>query len=172
MILGLTLLYVGAVLFVNGIWLLGKISDKEVSVINILVGSLNFLIALYLIFHDPGNASSISAGAFTILFAFTYLWVGANQFLKADGSGLGWFCLFVSITAAIVGINSISSLSADFDLWNTFNWFAWSLLWFCFFALLALSKSIQKQVAFYSIFCAIFTGWIPGVMILQNMMTV
>ncbi|MEL7897792.1 AmiS/UreI family transporter [Vreelandella neptunia] len=39
MILGLTLLYVGAVLFINGIWLLGKISNQEVSIINVLVGS-------------------------------------------------------------------------------------------------------------------------------------
>lgn len=110
MILGLTLLYVGAVLFVNGIWLLGKIGDKEVSVINIMVGVLSFMIAVYLIFREPDNSAAISAGAFTLLFSFTYLWVGANQFLKADGIGLGWFCFFVSITAAFVGASSITNI--------------------------------------------------------------
>lgn len=30
MLLGLTLLYVGAVLFLNGLWLLEKIGDKEI----------------------------------------------------------------------------------------------------------------------------------------------
>ncbi|MGP5019912.1 AmiS/UreI family transporter, partial [Vreelandella alkaliphila] len=78
----------------------GKVGDKEVSVINIMVGVLSFIIAVYLIFREPDNSAAISAGAFTLLFSFTYLWVGANQFLKADGIGLGWFCFFVSITAA------------------------------------------------------------------------
>lgn len=36
--LGLILLYVGAVLFVNGVWLMERISGREVAVINILVG--------------------------------------------------------------------------------------------------------------------------------------
>ncbi|ASK21418.1 AmiS/UreI family transporter [Halomonas sp. N3-2A] len=166
MILGLTLLYVGAVLFVNGIWLLGKIGDKEVSVINIMVGVLSFMIAVYLIFREPDNSAAISTGAFTLLFSFTYLWVGANQFLKADGIGLGWFCFFVSITAAFVGASSITNIGLNFELWNTLSWFAWSALWFSFFCLLALAKKIQRSVAVYTLFCAVFTGWIPGVMIL------
>jgi len=131
--LGLTLLYVGAVLFVNGIWLLGKISDKEVSVINIMVGVLSFMIAVYLIFREPNNSAAISAGAFTLLFSFTYLWVGANQLLKADGVGLGWFCFFVSITAAFVGASSITDIGFNFALWSMLSWFAWSALWFGFF---------------------------------------
>ncbi|AZM95682.1 AmiS/UreI family transporter [Vreelandella venusta] len=171
MMLGLTLLYVGAVLFVNGIWLLGRIGDREVSVINILVGALSFLVAVYLIFNDPGNSTAVSAGAFTFLFSFTYLWVGANQLLKVDGRGLGWFCLFVSITAAVVGINSVSSISWTFGFWNAINWFAWAVLWFGFFALLALAKNIKKSVAVYTLFCAIFTGWVPGVLILHGIIS-
>lgn len=166
MILGLTLLYVGAVLFVNGVWLSGKIEDKEVSVVNFLVGFLSFLIAVYLVFNDSGNSSAISAGAFTLLFSFTYLWVGANQFLKADGKGLGWFCLFVSITALIVGLNSISGAVLALDLWMVANWFAWSMLWFVFFLLLALGKKIQHFVAIFTLLCATLTGWIPGMLIL------
>tara|TARA_R110002020_G_scaffold21701_2_gene73703 strand:- start:736 stop:1254 length:519 start_codon:yes stop_codon:yes gene_type:complete len=171
MILGLTLLYVGAVLFINGIWLLGKISNQEVSIINVLVGLLSFIIAMHLIFKDPSNTIEISAGAFTLLFSITYLWVGANQWLKSDGKGLGWFCLFVSITAAVIGVHSIAGYTTSFKLWNTVNWFAWSLLWLSFFYLLALAKPIQRYVATYTIFCAIFTGWIPGVMILLELIS-
>ena len=167
--LGLTLLFVGAVLFVNGIWLLGKIEDKEVSVINLLVGSLSFLTACYLVFNPSGDTNLISAGAFTFLFAFTYLWVGANRFLKADSRGLGWFCLFVSITALTIAINATLKISLDFSAWSIFNWYAWSLLWFCYFLLLSLAKDIQKQVAWYTLFCAITTGWVPGLLILQNL---
>lgn len=166
MILGLTLLYVGAVLFINGIWLLGKISDHEVSVINVLVGLLSFLIAFQLIFQEPDNVIKVSAGAFTLLFSITYLWVGANQWLKADGRGLGWFCLFVSVTAAVIGIHATQDMGSSFKIWNTINWFSWSGLWLSYFILLALAKSIQRSVAIYTLICAIFTGWLPGIMIL------
>nr|WP_232060287.1 AmiS/UreI family transporter [Halomonas hydrothermalis] len=35
-----------------------------------------------------------------------------------------------------------------------------------FFCLLALAKKIQRSVAIYTLFCAVFTGWVPGIMIL------
>ena len=52
------LLYVGAVLFLNGIWLIGqtsdssalKISSKEIAVINVFTGALGFLVAIYSIY--------------------------------------------------------------------------------------------------------------------------
>nr|WP_272943126.1 AmiS/UreI family transporter [Pseudomonas putida] len=50
MLYGLVLLYVGAVLFINGIWLMGRITDREVAVINLFVGLLSLLVAVYLIF--------------------------------------------------------------------------------------------------------------------------
>ncbi|OVZ00763.1 AmiS/UreI family transporter, partial [Pseudomonas aeruginosa] len=102
MMLGLVLLYVGAVLFLNAVWLLGKISGREVAVINFLVGVLSACVAFYLIFSAAAGQGSLKAGALTLLFAFTYLWVAANQFLEVDGKGLGWFCLFVSLTACTV----------------------------------------------------------------------
>lgn len=169
MLLGLTLLYVGAVLFLNGIWLSGKVANKEVAVINFLVGLLSFIVAGYLTFHDSSNSDAISAGALTFLFAFTYLWVGANQFLGSDGRGLGWFCLFVSISASVVGLAALGGLGEDFGVWNVFNWFAWSILWFLFFVLLGLQKDVQKTVAKYTLFCAVFTGWIPGILILNGL---
>jgi len=167
--LGLTLLYVGAVLFINGLWLLDKIDSKDVSIINLLVGFLSFLVAIYLVFNSSQNSELISAGAFTLLFSFTYIWVGANQFLKSDSKGLGWFCFFVSITAMSIALNSSFKISMDFSIWSTFNWYAWSILWFLFFILLSLSKDIQRAVGLYTIFCSITTGWIPGLLILQNL---
>lgn len=50
MLLGLVLLFVGAVLFLNGIWVMGHIEDGDISVINIFVGTLTLLVALYLAF--------------------------------------------------------------------------------------------------------------------------
>lgn len=170
MILGLTLLYVGAVLFLNGLWLLEKISSREIAIINFLVGALSLIIALFLILSAPSNALSVKAGALTLLFAFTYLWVAANQLLKLDGRGLGWFCLFVSITAGIVAVRSLGDINELFGVWNTFNWVAWALLWLSFFVLLGLSRNIQKPVGYFTLLCGVFTGWVPGMLLLEQVM--
>ncbi|MGN8160576.1 AmiS/UreI family transporter [Salinisphaera sp. RV14] len=166
---GLTLFYVGAVLLLNGIWLRGGIGDKEITVINIFVGFLSVFVALYLIISGgSGDATTIKAAALTLLFAFTYLWVAANQFLGADGQGLGWFCLFVSLTALVVAAEAVSNASGVFGIWNAFNWSAWAILWFCFFLLLTMKKAIMRPVGNLSIACGIVTGWIPGFLLLQG----
>ncbi|MBN0445009.1 transporter, partial [Pseudomonas aeruginosa] len=112
------------------------------------------------IFSAAAGQGSLKAGALTLLFAFTYLWVAANQFLEVDGKGLGWFCLFVSLTACTVAIESFAGASGPFGLWNAVNWTVWALLWFCFFLLLGLSRSIQKPVAYLTLASAIFPAWL------------
>ena len=72
MLLGLALLYVGAVLFLNGLWLMGKIGDNEISIINIFSGLITFLIAMYLAFGPGADAGSIKAAGLTLLFTFTF----------------------------------------------------------------------------------------------------
>src|ERR687893_2748989 len=99
MYLGLGLLYVGAVLVLNGIWLLGYIQDREIWVMNIFTGGLVLAVALYSAFGPEPDRFSVLAAAQFLLFAFTYLWVGINRFLDVDGRGLGWYCLFVALTA-------------------------------------------------------------------------
>lgn len=73
MYLGLGLLYVGAVLVLNGIWLLGYIQDHEIWVINFFTGGLVVFVALYSAFEvsEPDQASLLAAAQF-LLFAFTY----------------------------------------------------------------------------------------------------
>ena len=108
MLLGLALLYVGAVLFLNGLWLMGHIGDREIAIINIFVGALTVLIALSLAFGSGADAGSIKAAGLTLLFSFTYLWVAYNRFNDVDGRGLGWFSLFVAITVVPVAIDTLS----------------------------------------------------------------
>ena len=38
---GLSLLYVGAVLVLNGLWMLGRIEDREIQVINFFAGGVS-----------------------------------------------------------------------------------------------------------------------------------
>src|SRR5689334_20608909 len=84
MLLGLALLYVGAVLFLNGLWLQGKIDDKEIVVVNVASGFVTLSVSLYLAFKPGADAASIKAAALTLLFTTTYLWVAYNRFVPVD----------------------------------------------------------------------------------------
>src|SRR5687767_1063597 len=128
MLLGVVLLYVGAVLVINGIWLFGQaraaalapegdarpetradptlLGDREVTVINLFTGFIGIVCAVTLLIQGnrSGDLASIRGGGLILLFAFTYLWVAFNTFLGADGRAFGWYCLFVAVTAVGAGI--------------------------------------------------------------------
>ena len=55
------LLYVGAVLFCNGLWLLGHIEDKEIKVIDTFVGGLGLIVVLLLLMQ--GTPADFKLGA-------------------------------------------------------------------------------------------------------------
>src|SRR4051794_26401556 len=110
MLLGVVLLYVGAVLSINGIWLIGQartsragdagvgaearpsfIQNREVAVINFFTGFVGVVAAVTLMVqgNQAADIASIRAGALILLFAFTYWWVAANNFLNAGGRAFG-----------------------------------------------------------------------------------
>ncbi|WP_018992803.1 AmiS/UreI family transporter [Aromatoleum toluclasticum] len=168
MLLGLTLFYVGAVLILNGLWMLGRIGDREIPTINIFAGGITLLVSLKLAFGEGADAASIKAAAFSLLFSFTYLWVAVNRHNGADGRGLGWFSLFVAITAVPVAIDTLAGAHTVWDLWLGASWAAWSMLWLLFFLLLALQKPLARVTAWTAIVQGIFTGWLPGYLLLNG----
>ena len=95
------LLFVGAVLFINGAMLLGWVEPKSAAPINFFVGGLQIITPTYLIFTANGDADVILSAAGLYLFAFTYLYVALNLTLDLDGTGLGYFCLFVFLSALV-----------------------------------------------------------------------
>lgn len=166
--LGLTLLYVGAVLFLNGLWLLGRIGDREIWVVNIFSGGVTMLVSLQLIFGSDAGTASIKAGALTLLFTFTYLWVALNRFNGADGRGLGWFSLFVSVTVVPVAIDSLQQAASIWDIWFAWCWVGWGVLWFLYFVLLALQRPILRLTGVATVLAGIVTGWLPGYLLLSG----
>ncbi|HIH2748562.1 AmiS/UreI family transporter [Burkholderia aenigmatica] len=166
--LGLTLLYVGAVLCLNGLWLLGRIGDREIWVVNIFSGGVTMLVSLQLIFGSGASIASIKAGALTLLFTFTYLWVALNRFNGADGRGLGWFSLFVSVTVIPVAIESWQRAVTAWDVWFAWCWIGWGVLWFLYFVLLALQRPILRLTGVATILAGIATGWLPGYLLLSG----
>ena len=164
--LGLALLYVGAVLVVNGMWLLGKADDREVGLMNLFTGVLTFLIAIYTAFTQPVGlpASALAAGQ-TLLFSFTYLWVGLNNvFHLGDGRGLGWYCLFVAISTIPSSLVTFQAGDGRFGV----IWLIWGVLWFVFFLVLALKRNLGQFTGWFTALVGVATCWIPGYLILLN----
>jgi len=166
--LGLALFYVGAVLCLNGLWLLEKIGDNEIAVIDIFVGGITLLVSLNLAFGPAADAESINGAALTLLFTFTYFWVAINRYNGADGRGLGWFCLFVAITAVPVTIQTFAAATTLWGNWFALCWGAWGILWLLFFVLLVMKKPIAKFVGALTVLEGVLTGWIPGYLLLNG----
>ncbi|MDD2990784.1 MAG: AmiS/UreI family transporter [Zoogloea sp.] len=166
MLLGLALFYVGAVLILNGLWMLGRIGDREIPVINLFAGGISLLVALKLAFGDGADLASVKAAALSLLFSFTYLWVAINRYSGADGRGLGWFSLFVAITAVPVAADALRIASTPGEWWLGLSWVAWSILWLMFFLMLARHQPIVRLTAFTAIGQGVLTGWIPGYLLL------
>ncbi len=170
MLLGLALLYVGAVLFLNGIWLMGRIGDREIAVINIFSGGVTLLVAVYLAFGPGADLSTVRAAALTLLFTFTYLWVAYNRFHDVDGRGLGWYSLFVAITVVPVALDTLIGATTLWGYWFGLCWAAWAVLWFMFFLLLAMQKPIAKLTGAVTTIQGILTGWLPGYLLLEGVL--
>jgi putative amide transporter protein len=168
MLLGFALLYVGAVLSLNGLWLMGQIEDREISVINIFVGVLTLLVALFLAFGPGADAGSIKGAALTLLFTFTYLWVAINRYNGADGRGLGWFSLFVAITAVPVAIDTLATAQTVGNVWLGLSWASWAVLWFMFWLLLVRKMPIARLTGAVTLAQGILTGWLPGYLLLDG----
>lgn len=167
--LGLVLLYVGAVLFINGLTMLGKIAPKEAVVMNLFTGGISLFVSLHQI--SSGEESLVRIAAFGLLFSFTYLWVAYAHLTGQDGRGLGWFSLFVAATAAWVAIDAFGNAHSFAQAWMAACWAAWTLLWLCYFAISALQRSAwTRPVAWLTIAQGVLTAWLPGYLMLSGRM--
>jgi putative amide transporter protein len=160
------LLFVGAVLFINGVMLLGWVDAKSAAPINFFVGALQVITPTYLIFTANGDADTILSAAGLYLFAFTYLYVGLNLTFGLDGTGLGYFCLFVFLSALVYsGLNFTRFADAGFGV----IWLNWAFLWLLFFLVLGLKREGLSR--YTGAVCAIqgwLTAWVPAFLLLTG----
>ncbi|AUN41299.1 AmiS/UreI family transporter [Tsukamurella tyrosinosolvens] len=141
----LGLLFVGAVLFVNGAWFLGAISAREAGVFNLFVGAIQVVLPTLAVVAADGDLGGVFGAGSSYLFGLTYLYVGVNNLMGNDGRGLGWYSLFVSAMAIVFGVFSLSS-----DPVFGVIWFVWAVMWLLFFLILACGKTSLMP----------FTGWL------------
>jgi putative amide transporter protein len=198
MLLAVVLLYVGAVLAINGIWLLGTaraaklapapagvpgeavtahptfIENREIAVLNIFTGFIGVVAAVTLAVqgNQDGDLASIRAAGYILLFAFTYLWVAYNQFANAGGHAFGWYCLFVAITAVAAGLFTFDNAAGnDASIYLGVDWFAWAFLWFLFWVLLTLERPIARFTGWVAILEGIGTSWVFAILLLEDQLT-
>ncbi|MCL6561493.1 MAG: AmiS/UreI family transporter [Firmicutes bacterium] len=153
------LLFVGAVLFVNAMMLLGKASPRSAAIFNFFVGFLQVITPLYIIFTAHGDPWTIFSAGGIFLFGFTYLYVGFVNWTGAPADGLGWYCLFVAAIA--IGYSLVNFLHFG-DLKFGLIWFEWAYLWFLFFLLLGLGKTLAVYAGWVTLIQAWLTGAVPA----------
>ncbi len=167
--LGPVLLYVGAVLCINGLSMLGRIAPKEAAIMNLLAGGLALVVSVQQV--ASGQAPLIRAAAFGLLFCFTDLWVAYVQLTGQDGRGLGSFSLFVAATAAWVTWDAFAAAQTLGQRWMASCWAAWTVLWACYFVIGALQRSTwTRPVAWLTITQGVLTPWLPGYLLLSARM--
>ncbi|WHX39605.1 AmiS/UreI family transporter [Mesobacillus sp. AQ2] len=137
------LLLSGAALFLNSLMLLGKANAKSVAVFNLFIGAMQVIVPFYLIIASDQSNWTIYSLASIFLFGFTYLYVGMTILKDLDGSGLGWYSLWVAVIALIYAFVAYIHFG---DIVNTLTWLMWAYLWFLFFLSMGINKKIDAYV--------------------------
>lgn len=163
---GVGLFYVGAVLVINGLMLLGRITPQAAAPLNYFVGSLQVLTPTLVIVQSGGDPAVVFGASGLYLFGFTYLWVAINANAGWDGAGLGWFSLFVAIAA--IGY-SWHAFAVEADPAFGVIWGLWAVLWFLFFLLLGLDLgSLAPAAGVVALVEGLLTAAVPAFLILAQ----
>lgn len=160
------LLYVGAVLFVNGMMLLGRVEARSAAVLNLFVGLLQVVTPTVLIVQADGDMTTILGASGIYLFGFTYLYVGIGLLAGLDTTGVGWFSLFVALVAPVFAV--ISWFEAG-DYPFAVIWSYWAFLWLLFFLLLGLGReSLTRYTGWVTVIQAWVTAVLPSFLLLTG----
>ena len=149
MTLGLGLLYVGCVLFMNGIGTLQKWDSKAMAVMNFFTGGLLVVINTVNIAYTVVTMGAAGIGAdfygiaTNMLFGFTYLFVGATNAFKLNGRPLAWYCFFVAVNTIPCAYLSFVANEMKVTLG-------------------------PKFIGWYTIVVGVITCWLPGYMMLAD----
>lgn len=163
------LFFVGAVLFVNGLSLLGKVDAKAAAPINFFVGLTLVLATGWSIWDvrdltTTENLNVLIGALGFLLFAFTYLYVGIGNYTGHSGTGLGWYCGWAAIVSVFLAITNYTRLD---DPKFGMLWVLWTILFSCFFLVLALDLDrFGWATGWVTVIEAFITTTIPGGLLL------
>ena len=126
---GVVLLYVGAVLLINGMGGLGRVDTRSMAVMNFMVGGLALVASLIQLVRAETMADYFGVATF-FLFTFTYIYIATTWWFELEMKGFGWFCFFVALTTIPC---SIVTFQGGDKIFGTF-WLIWGALWYMFYA--------------------------------------
>lgn len=161
----ISLLFGGVALFINSLVLFGKVDVKSAGVFSLFTGLLQTFIATWLVIG--ASSAEVFGYASIYLFAFTYLYVGVTFLFDLDGRGVGWFSLFVSISAVFYATISFTMG----DVMGAVTWLFWSFLWGLFYVGMGLGRQINGLTARVAFLLAWLTLIVPALFGLANLMT-
>lgn len=161
----ISLLFGGVALFINSLVLFGKVDVKSAGVFSLFTGLLQTFIATWLVIG--ASQAELFGYASIYLFAFTYLYVGVTFIFNLDGRGVGWFSLFVAISALLYAVVGF----ANGDSMGALTWLFWSFLWGLFFAGMGLGRKIDGLTARVALVLAWLTLIIPALLGMADLMT-
>jgi hypothetical protein len=157
------LLFVGSVLFLNGLLFLGRVDAKGVAVFNLFVGALQTAIPFYLI-ATAQTTNDILGDAGIFLFGFTYLYVGIVNLAGFKSDGIGWYSLWVAVLATGFGLTSILRFH---ETTTGLLWLQWAVLWGLFWVVLALGvQRLTELAGWLTLILSLTTCTIPGFLLL------
>jgi putative amide transporter protein len=75
----------------------------------------------------------------------------------------------VAITAIPAGIFTLVDANGNAaSIYLGLAWFAWAVLWFMFFLLLALERPIARVTGYVTVLEGIATAWVFGFLLLED----
>jgi putative amide transporter protein len=159
----LGLLFVGAVLFVNGLALLGRVEPQAAAPINLFVGALLVVVVLYLALPAGEDLAPVFSAAGFLLFGFVYLYVGIVNLTGHAATGVGWYCAWAAVVSLLIAL--VTFARDDVKLGTL--WLLWALLFTMFFLVLGLGLArLTTVTGWITVVEAIITATIPGLLLL------
>lgn len=159
----LGLLFVGAVLFVNGLSLLGLVDPRAAAPINLFVGALLVVVVLSLALSAGEDLAPVFTAAGFLLFGFVYLYVGIVSLTGHAVSGVGWYCAWAAVVSLVIAVVTFTRADVKFGL----LWLLWALLFTMFFVVLGLGLTRFTVVTgWITVTEAIITATIPGLLLI------
>ena len=156
---------VGGILFVNGLFMAGIVTNFAGFVIyNLLVGVFISIMGVWIVAKDNlaafGETVSAVAGASVLTFGFAYLMIaleGATIMLglkmAADFTVLGWYCLPMSICLLSISLGWYQILGTKLPPVPQFGllWLLWAICFFLFFLVFGAGVGALKALTGYII---------------------
>jgi hypothetical protein len=162
----LGLLFVGSVLLVNGLALLGRVDAAAAAPINLFVGALLVVVVLYLALPATDDLTPVFSAAGFLLFGFVYLYVGILNLTGHAATGVGWYCAWAAGVSLVI---ALVTFIRDGDVKFGVLWLLWSLLFAMFFVVLGLGRTQFTVVTgWITVVESIITATIPGLLLLLD----